>query len=137
MRRVVHLVLIAGVIAGVRACGGLPAVGDRLAATTRWVGDRTGIKGLQQAWRSDVVPAVKGATKSASRRSQQAVSDALERAGSDATEVRSNIRSAAAAAAATIEQAPAKLLGDSGAAGSTSPASGSESSTNSQRPNPD
>jgi hypothetical protein len=137
MRRVAHLALFAGLIVGVRACGGAQAVGDRLSATARWVGERTGIQSLQQTVRSEVAPAMTGATKAAGRRTQQAVSDALHRAGADAKDVRANLRSAAAATAATIGKTQTALLGDAGQSGSTSSPSADESSRSAREPKSD
>ena len=83
MRRLAHLALLLLLVAGVRACGGLTVVGDRLSSTSREVGERTGVKALHDKVKRDVAPQITGAVRRAGKKGQQAASDALERAAED------------------------------------------------------
>jgi hypothetical protein len=79
MRRLIHLVLLIFIVVTVRAFGGAPAAEDRLAATSRWIGDKTGLGAVREEWDKTVGRSL----TAASSRTTQAVTFALDR--TDAT----------------------------------------------------
>lgn len=74
MRRLIHLVLLILIVVTVRAFGGAPAAEDRLAATSRWIGDKTGLSAFREEWDKTVGPSLTGA----SNRMTHAVTFALD-----------------------------------------------------------
>ena len=74
MRRLIHLVLLIFIVVTVRAFGGVPAAEDRLAATSRWIGDKTGLSSVREEWDKTVG---RGLTAT-SNRMTQAVAFALD-----------------------------------------------------------
>jgi len=76
MRRLIHLVLLIFIVVTVRAFGGAPAAEDRLAATSRWVGDKTGLSVVREEWDKTMGRSL----TAASSRTNQAVTFALDRA---------------------------------------------------------
>ena len=62
MRRLIHLVLLILIVVTVRAFGGVPATEDRLAATSRWIGDKTGLSAFREEWDKTVGRSLTGAS---------------------------------------------------------------------------
>ena len=120
VRRLVHVLILLSVIAGVRACGGLTVAEDRMTANSRWIAERTGVIALRDKWRDGAAPRITGAKQNAWRRVQQATATALERLGSRTTTISETIDSGAAKAAETIKDTVGPPAGARpGAAGST------------------
>jgi hypothetical protein len=76
MRRLIHLVLLILIVVTVRAFGGVPGAEDRLAATSRWIGDKTGLSAFREEWDKTVGRSL----TATSNRTTQAVTFALDRA---------------------------------------------------------
>jgi len=129
MRRVVHLLLLISVIAGVRACGGLVTAEDRVSAHAQWIGDKTGVSTLRRKWREDVAPRISGAGQRAWLRVEQATSTALERLASGAVNVGGTVGSGVrSATSGTTDQPAGRRNGSGTGAADAPPARGSESS---------
>ena len=129
MRRVVHLLLLISVIAGVRACGGLAIAEDRLSAQAQWIGDKTGVTALRRKWREDVAPRISRAGQNTWLRMQQAMATALERLASGAVSVGGTVGSGVGSATRGAAGQPAgrRNGSETGAADAPAPRS-SESS---------
>lgn len=61
-RRVIHVVLVVLMIAGVRACGGATQAEDRLGVASRWMAQKTGLEGAKDAWDTTVRPPIAAVT---------------------------------------------------------------------------
>ena len=138
MRRLVHLLVIVAVIVSVRACGGLTAVEDRAAATSRRAAERTGMTILRDRWRDDIWPAIAGRTRAASLRGQQAATAVLERLASGTGSTRESIESAAGRAASAVGGAFTGSSDDGGGAGgaAAAPAGGNDAPGPAEAPQP-
>ena len=79
-RRLVHLVLLALIVIGVRACGGLPAAEDRLGVASRWMAEKAGVTRARDAWNTSVGPMSEAVWNAIDQR----VSLALDTAGTTA-----------------------------------------------------
>ena len=129
MRRLVHLVLLISVIAGVRACGGLAIAEDRMSAQAQWIGDKTGVTTLRRKWREDVAPRFSRAGQNAWLRMNQAMSTALERLASGAVSVGGTVGSGVGSATRRTTDQPAGRRNGSGTGTADAPTPrGSESS---------
>jgi hypothetical protein len=64
MRRLVHLALLLTIIVGVRVCGGMARVEDRLNAASRWTAEKTGLSGAKDTLDRKVRPSMADSTHS-------------------------------------------------------------------------
>jgi hypothetical protein len=78
LRRLVHLVLLFGVIAGVRTCGGTASAEDELGAGTQWFAERTGLTAAKERWDKSIRPPIAAMTNAASDSFYRSMSRTLE-----------------------------------------------------------
>ena len=64
MRRLAHLALLLTIIVGIRACGGMVRVEDRLNAASRWAAETAGLSGAKDTLDRRIRPSIAASTSS-------------------------------------------------------------------------
>jgi hypothetical protein len=82
VRRVVHVLVLIGLIVGVRACGGAASAEDRLGAGTQWFAEKTGLAAAKARWDKSIRPPIAAMTSSASQSLYGGLSRSLEQMSS-------------------------------------------------------
>jgi hypothetical protein len=79
-RRLIHIVILIGVVIGVRACGGTVSAEDQLGAGTQWFAERTGLAAAKERWDKSIRPPIAAMTNAASDSLYRGVARTLDNA---------------------------------------------------------
>jgi hypothetical protein len=80
LRRVIHVVILFGVLVGVRAYGGAASAEDRLGAATQWFAEKTGLAAVKERWDKSIRPPIAAFTGAASESLYQSLARSMENA---------------------------------------------------------
>ena len=80
LRRAIHVVILIGVIVGIRAYGGAASAEDKLGATTQWFAEKTGLAAVKERWDKSIRPPIAAVTSSASESLYRSLARSMESA---------------------------------------------------------
>ena len=79
VRRLIHVVILIGLVVGVRECGGAASVEDQLRVSTRWIAERTGLGAVRERWDKLIRQPIAAITGSASDSLYRGMSRTLDK----------------------------------------------------------